>query len=375
MINKLYFLIIISSSLLTFSCQHIHSKYFHSKNSYKKESCSKQACKYKKACSKKACKYKNKNCFSESCSMRHSLVGLAEITGVNNNSIKGSISFEKEKPYAVRVNASLKGLKPNQQFGFHVHEFGTCSNKALMAGSHLNPKKAKHGAPKDRERHLGDLGNLVTDEKGTAEMSIVIKGKIKMFMGRSVVVHEGKDDLKSQPAGNSGKRIACGVIGVGISPVILKNVEPAKADKASNTKAIRQTKATAQKAKQADTMKATVQKAKQADTMKATVQKAKQADTMKATAQKAGQANTMKATAQKAKQADTMKATAQKAKQADTMKATAQKAGQADTTKATAQKAGQANTTKATVQKAGQADTTKANTEQKKETAMYPSTN
>ena len=95
----------------------------------------------------------------------------------------------------VRVRAEVKGLKPKQKFGFHVHEFGSCANKALMAGGHFNPYDKKHGAP-GKESHLGDLGNLISDSKGEAVYSSIIKGRVKKFLGRSVVVHAQPDDFK-----------------------------------------------------------------------------------------------------------------------------------------------------------------------------------
>ena len=161
----------------------------------------------KTCCGKKSWSKKNKTCCGKS-----SVAGQANVTAVNGNSVKGDVFFEQVDKYKVKITANFKSLNPNQNFGFHVHEFGNCENKALMAGAHLNPWNKKHGGPKDQERHLGDLGNLKSDSKGQASYSAVVEGKTRKFFGRSVIVHALPDDLKSQPTGKAGDRIACGVV-------------------------------------------------------------------------------------------------------------------------------------------------------------------
>ena len=163
----------------------------------------------KSCCGKKAWK---------KCCGASSAVGQADIQSVTKKKITGTVLFQQVGKYKVKVTANLKGLKPNQKFGFHVHEFGNCGNKALMAGAHFNPKKRKHGSPSGKEKHLGDLGNLESDSKGQVLYSAVMKGKARKFFGRSVIVHALPDDLKSQPTGKSGDRIACGVLVVAMPP-------------------------------------------------------------------------------------------------------------------------------------------------------------
>ena len=192
------------------------------------------SCRDKKDCQKRGCEkdksqcampYKGKKkCGDYSCDKKTSSVGLALVKGFDNG-IKGSVSFEKvtaESKRKVQLVAQIEGLKPNQKFGFHIHELGNCESKGVLAGGHFNPKDQKHGGLKSKKRHLGDLGNLKSDKEGKATMTALIEGKLKMFMGRSLIIHEAQDDLKSQPTGNSGKRIACGIIGVGLSPVKVK---------------------------------------------------------------------------------------------------------------------------------------------------------
>ncbi|MDE0091947.1 MAG: superoxide dismutase family protein, partial [Oligoflexia bacterium] len=138
---------------------------------------------------------------------------------LNRGKITGSVFFEKAGRYEVKVTADVKGLSPNKKFGFHIHEFGTCENKGLLAGGHLNPFGKKHAGPHDKNRHLGDLGNLESDKKGASHYSDSVKGRLDQFMGRSVIIHAQADDMKSQPTGHSGNRMACGVIVASMPPV------------------------------------------------------------------------------------------------------------------------------------------------------------
>jgi len=132
------------------------------------------------------------------------------------NNVSGTITFTQSES-GVKVVADLQGLTQGKH-GFHVHEFGDCSSgDGLSAGGHFNPEGATHGAPMDMTRHAGDMGNLEADESGKAHLEYMDK-VIKLngpesILGRSVIVHKGEDDLKSQPAGNAGPRVACGVIG------------------------------------------------------------------------------------------------------------------------------------------------------------------
>jgi Cu-Zn family superoxide dismutase len=116
------------------------------------------------------------------------------------------------------VVADLQGLTKGKH-GFHIHEFGDCNSPdGTSAGGHFNPEGKTHGAPMDMSRHEGDMGNLEADDSGKAYLEyldtvIKLKGP-NSIIGRSIIVHKGEDDLKSQPAGNAGPRVACGVIGV-----------------------------------------------------------------------------------------------------------------------------------------------------------------
>ncbi len=146
------------------------------------------------------------------CGHSQAFSGRAEIKPVKRGGPYGTAHFKNAGRHKIEVAAEIKGLPPGGQFGFHVHEWGACGNKALMAGGHFNPHKSRHGGAEGQPRHLGDLGNLSSDEKGRAVYRAEIHGKAQKFFGRALVIHAGRDDLKTQPSGDSKGRIACGVI-------------------------------------------------------------------------------------------------------------------------------------------------------------------
>lgn len=134
------------------------------------------------------------------------------------NDVTGIVTFTKVDN-GVKVVADLQGLTKGKH-GIHIHECGDCSAAdGTSAGGHFNPMGETHGAPMDAMRHEGDMGNIEADATGKAHLEYVDKtisfeGKASII-GRSVIVHEDEDDLKSQPTGNAGARVACGVIGIG----------------------------------------------------------------------------------------------------------------------------------------------------------------
>lgn len=117
----------------------------------------------------------------------------------------------------VRVDVEVAGLTPGMH-GMHVHEKGDCTAPdAASAGAHFNPTAKKHGAPGSTERHAGDLGNITANEYGKSTLSLMVDG-ISVgkgsdgVVGRGLIVHADADDLKTDPTGNSGGRVGCGVI-------------------------------------------------------------------------------------------------------------------------------------------------------------------
>jgi superoxide dismutase, Cu-Zn family len=142
---------------------------------------------------------------------------IAVLHPASSSQVMGTVTFTKMDD-GVQVVADVTGLTPGKH-GFHIHEFGDCSAPdATSAGGHFNPTHKPHGAPDAAERHVGDLGNLEADAAGKAHLEW--KDKMLKFsgensiLGHAVIVHEKEDDLKSQPVGNAGGRLACGVIGV-----------------------------------------------------------------------------------------------------------------------------------------------------------------
>jgi Cu-Zn family superoxide dismutase len=142
---------------------------------------------------------------------------VAVLQPTGSNTAAGTVWFTSGSG-GVAVKATLKGLAPGSH-GFHVHEFGDCTAPdATSAGGHFNPKAAKHGAPTDAARHAGDLGNVQAAADGTATLewtdpAMKLDGADGVI-GHAVIVHSNPDDLKTQPTGNAGGRVACGVVGV-----------------------------------------------------------------------------------------------------------------------------------------------------------------
>ncbi|HMQ69949.1 MAG TPA: superoxide dismutase family protein [Ignavibacteria bacterium] len=133
----------------------------------------------------------------------------------SGSNVKGKITFTKEGN-TMKVLADIEGLTPGLH-GFHIHEKGDCSAPdGTSAGGHFNPKSMKHAGPDSPERHEGDLGNIKADESGKAHLditdSILTFDGESSILGKSVIVHENADDLTTQPTGNAGGRVACGII-------------------------------------------------------------------------------------------------------------------------------------------------------------------
>lgn len=142
---------------------------------------------------------------------------VAELHGTKGNNVTGEITFTKESD-GIRIVADISGLKPGKH-GFHIHEYGDCTaDDGSSAGGHFNPDNVNHGSPTDSVRHVGDLGNIEAGQDGNAHLeitdSLMSFSGPHSIIGRGVVVHDGEDDLTSQPAGNAGPRVACGVIGI-----------------------------------------------------------------------------------------------------------------------------------------------------------------
>lgn len=141
----------------------------------------------------------------------------AQLVPTTGNNVSGTVYFKPVRN-AVLVTGEVRGLKPNAEHGFHVHEHGDCSSgDGMSAGGHFNPTGQPHGSPHGGMHHAGDLPSLRADASGVARFqfeapAITVGGGVTNVVGKGVIVHRDPDDFKSQPAGNAGPRLACGVI-------------------------------------------------------------------------------------------------------------------------------------------------------------------
>jgi len=144
-------------------------------------------------------------------------LATAQLTATQGNTVSGQVRFV-QKGNAVLVTGEVKGLKPNGDHGFHVHEKGDCSSgDGVSAGGHFNPNGKRHGAHGPNEHHAGDLVTLKADANGVARFSfetdaISVGSGVTDVIGRGLIVHRDPDDYATQPTGNSGPRVACAAI-------------------------------------------------------------------------------------------------------------------------------------------------------------------
>ncbi len=146
--------------------------------------------------------------------------GVADIKGTAPDSqISGQATF-KDVDGGLSVEAQLQGVAPGKH-GFHIHEFGDCSDHGKAAGSHYNPEGVQHGdlmKEGHEKAHAGDMGNVEIGPDGTGTYQgtlpgITLSGGAQNVGGRAVILHEKEDDF-SQPTGNAGGRIGCGTIDI-----------------------------------------------------------------------------------------------------------------------------------------------------------------
>ena len=141
---------------------------------------------------------------------------VATLEATKGNATSGSVNFV-QKGGKLLVTAKVAGLSPGAH-GFHLHENGDCSSgDGMSAGGHFNPQGKPHGNPSTPDRHAGDLPMLQANASGDATLSIeidviTIGGGATDIVGRAVIVHKDPDDFMTQPTGNSGARVACGVV-------------------------------------------------------------------------------------------------------------------------------------------------------------------
>jgi Cu-Zn family superoxide dismutase len=142
---------------------------------------------------------------------------LAPTGAISPNPTMGRVTFTA-LDHGVRVAGEVRGFAPGTEHGFHIHEKGDCGDNGNAAGGHFNPAGGTHGKFAAPGSHAGELPSLVADASGTARFSVDVHtisltdGAANNVVGRALVVHRDRDDFTSQPAGNSGPRVACALI-------------------------------------------------------------------------------------------------------------------------------------------------------------------
>jgi superoxide dismutase, Cu-Zn family len=141
---------------------------------------------------------------------------VADLQPTTGNTARGQATFTQDGE-SVRVKATLSGLRPGAEHGFHVHEKGDCSSgDGMSTGGHFNPDAKPHG-PQNAPHHAGDMPAIVADAYGNATVAFTLGGVTigsgaADLVGRGLIVHRDPDDYRTQPTGNAGPRIACAVI-------------------------------------------------------------------------------------------------------------------------------------------------------------------
>lgn len=142
----------------------------------------------------------------------------ATLAPASGSQVRGELMISADQE-GVHITGVVTGLEPNSEHGFHIHEKGDCSAPdASSAGAHFNPGNAPHGHPDSPAKHAGDMLNIRANADGVAKVDVHARGATLRtgeptdVMNKAIVVHAKPDDYKSQPSGNSGDRIACGVI-------------------------------------------------------------------------------------------------------------------------------------------------------------------
>ncbi|MBJ7575361.1 superoxide dismutase family protein [Luteimonas sp. MC1828] len=146
---------------------------------------------------------------------------VAALAATAGNTSSGQLRFAAVDG-GVHITGQVTGLKPGTEHGFHVHETGDCSAPdGSSAGGHFNPAGSAHGRVGVAAHHAGDTNNITADDAGVAQVDTRLEGATlgdgapTDVIGKGVIVHADPDDYTTQPTGNAGARLACGVIGAG----------------------------------------------------------------------------------------------------------------------------------------------------------------
>jgi Cu-Zn family superoxide dismutase len=149
-------------------------------------------------------------------SMATGPAAVASLMSTSGSTATGTVNLAQLSGGGVEVTVNLRGVPPGVH-GFHIHEKGDCGDNGNAAGGHYNPLSTAHGAPNADPHHAGDFGNVTADDKGNVTarfttQSITVAEGPATAVGHAIILHANPDDLQTQPSGNAGARIACGVV-------------------------------------------------------------------------------------------------------------------------------------------------------------------
>ena len=140
----------------------------------------------------------------------------ATLSPTSGSTASGTVKLQQLGDGSVRVTVDLTGVPPGVH-GFHIHDKGDCGDNGNAAGGHFNPATTAHGAPSADPHHAGDFGNVTADADGRVHTefttrSVTVEAGPNSAVGHAVILHANPDDLVTQPTGNAGARIACGIV-------------------------------------------------------------------------------------------------------------------------------------------------------------------
>jgi Cu-Zn family superoxide dismutase len=140
----------------------------------------------------------------------------ATMISTSGSTATGTVNLAQLGDGSVEVTATFRGVPPGVH-GFHIHEKGDCGDNGNAAGGHYNPAGTPHAAPTVDPHHAGDFGNVMANEDGSVSTrfvtrSITVSEGSMTAIGHAIILHANPDDLTTQPSGNAGARIACGVV-------------------------------------------------------------------------------------------------------------------------------------------------------------------
>jgi len=141
---------------------------------------------------------------------------MATLTPISGSHATGTVHFQELGDGSVDVQADITGATPGVH-GFHVHDKGDCGDNGNAAGGHFNPLNTPHASPEAQSHHAGDFGNVTADANGEVHThfntrSVTVHEGVTSVVGHAVILHANPDDLVTQPSGNAGPRIACGIV-------------------------------------------------------------------------------------------------------------------------------------------------------------------